>query len=107
MILILLVVGSRKAFYNTGTHFIWIGDRTRQLTAHVEYFRGFRNPICVKVGPSMQEELVRLLDGEFVFSSSFLRLHRRYQFLSSLLLPTIHFRHSMKYLTTLFSSCQP
>ncbi|KAJ7078798.1 DAHP synthetase [Mycena epipterygia] len=53
-----------KAFYNTSAHFLWIGDRTRQLTgAHVEYFRGIRNPIGVKVGPSMEcAELVRLLD---------------------------------------------
>ncbi|KAI4523238.1 DAHP synthetase [Schizophyllum commune] len=53
-----------KAHYNTSAHFLWIGDRTRQLThAHVEYFRGIRNPIGCKVGPSMQgEELVRLLD---------------------------------------------
>ncbi|KIM36919.1 hypothetical protein M413DRAFT_77655 [Hebeloma cylindrosporum] len=58
------VPSARKAFYNTGAHFLWIGDRTRQLTgAHVEYFRGIRNPIGVKVGPSMEEgELVRLLD---------------------------------------------
>ncbi|GJJ13247.1 hypothetical protein Clacol_007498 [Clathrus columnatus] len=53
-----------KAFYNTSAHFLWIGDRTRQLDgAHVEYFRGIRNPIGIKVGPSMQrDELVRLLD---------------------------------------------
>ncbi|KAF8531257.1 DAHP synthetase [Gautieria morchelliformis] len=53
-----------KAFYNTSAHFLWIGDRTRQLTgAHVEYFRGVRNPIGIKVGPSMQNsELVELLD---------------------------------------------
>ncbi|KAF8580132.1 DAHP synthetase [Ramaria rubella] len=53
-----------KAFYNTSAHFLWIGDRTRQLTgAHVEYFRGVRNPIGIKVGPSMQStELVELLD---------------------------------------------
>ncbi|KAJ3508996.1 hypothetical protein NLJ89_g5452 [Agrocybe chaxingu] len=55
-----------KACYNTGAHFLWIGDRTRQLDgAHVEYFRGIRNPIGIKVGPSMGvEELVRVLDGE-------------------------------------------
>ncbi|THH29093.1 hypothetical protein EUX98_g5094 [Antrodiella citrinella] len=52
------------AYYNTSAHFLWIGDRTRQLDgAHVEYFRGIRNPIGIKVGPSMKpEELVRLLD---------------------------------------------
>lgn len=55
------------AFYNTSAHFLWIGDRTRQLTgAHVEYFRGIRNPIGIKVGPSMEsEELVRLLDSTY------------------------------------------
>lgn len=54
-----------KAFYNTAAHFLWIGDRTRQLTgAHVEYFRGIRNPIGIKVGPTMGgEELVHLLDS--------------------------------------------
>lgn len=50
--------------YNLGTHFVWIGDRTRDLNgAHVEYFRGLENPIGVKVGPSMEcTELQRLLD---------------------------------------------
>ncbi|EJT98840.1 DAHP synthetase [Dacryopinax primogenitus] len=53
-----------KTYYNTSAHFLWIGDRTRQLThAHVEYFRGIRNPIGIKVGPSMKDdELARLLD---------------------------------------------
>ncbi|KAF8540983.1 DAHP synthetase [Trichophaea hybrida] len=51
-------------WYNTSAHFIWIGDRTRQLDgAHVEYFRGIENPVGIKVGPSMDnEELVKLLD---------------------------------------------
>lgn len=55
-----------KVHYNTSAHFLWIGDRTRQLTgAHVEYFRGVRNPIGIKVGPTMQaDEVVRLLDSE-------------------------------------------
>jgi hypothetical protein len=53
-----------KGWYNTSAHFLWIGDRTRQLDgAHVEYFRGLENPIGIKVGPSMKgDELVRLLD---------------------------------------------
>jgi 3-deoxy-7-phosphoheptulonate synthase len=55
--------GRSESHYNLGTHFLWIGDRTRALDgAHVEYFRGIRNPIGVKVGPSMQpDELVKLL----------------------------------------------
>ena len=53
-----------KGWYNTSAHFLWIGDRTRQLDgAHVEYFRGLENPIGIKVGPSMKgNELVTLLD---------------------------------------------
>ncbi|OAG10490.1 uncharacterized protein CC84DRAFT_1184511 [Paraphaeosphaeria sporulosa] len=53
-----------KGWYNTSAHFIWIGDRTRQIDGgHVEYFRGIENPIGIKVGPSMKnDELVELLD---------------------------------------------
>ncbi|KAF8913497.1 DAHP synthetase [Mucidula mucida] len=59
-----LTRGSSSDYYNTSAHFLWIGDRTRQIGgAHVEYFRGIRNPIGIKVGPSMaKDELVRLLD---------------------------------------------
>ncbi|KAG0237949.1 hypothetical protein BGW42_008049 [Actinomortierella wolfii] len=55
---------AQSKYYNVGTHFLWIGDRTRQLDgAHVEYFRGLENPIGVKVGPSMKpDELVDLLN---------------------------------------------
>ncbi|MFN7731010.1 MAG: class II 3-deoxy-7-phosphoheptulonate synthase [Pirellula sp.] len=50
-------------YYNMGTHFPWIGERTRSLQgAHVEYLRGLRNPVGVKVGPSISvEELVELV----------------------------------------------
>ncbi len=50
-------------WYNTSAHLLWIGDRTRGLKdAHVEYFRGIKNPIGCKVGPSMQpDELVELV----------------------------------------------
>eukprot|EP00045_Choanoeca_perplexa_P017412 m.253165 g.253165 ORF g.253165 m.253165 type:complete len:469 (+) comp17531_c0_seq8:102-1508(+) len=50
-------------YYNLGAHFIWIGDRTRQLDgAHVEYFRGIANPIGIKVGPTTDPtELVELI----------------------------------------------
>jgi len=55
-----------EKYYNTSAHFLWVGDRTRQLDgAHVEYIRGIRNPIGIKVGPSMgNDELVALLDSE-------------------------------------------
>src|SRR5215211_2496008 len=51
-------------WYATSGHLIWIGDRTRQLDhAHVEYFRGIKNPVGLKCGPSLTaDELVRLID---------------------------------------------
>ena len=52
-------------WFNLSTHFPWIGMRTAQLDgAHVEYFRGIRNPIAVKIGPSVTpEQLLRLVDA--------------------------------------------
>ena len=52
-------------WYNCSAHMLWIGDRTRDLDgAHIEYFRGIKNPIGCKVGPSMQEdELIKLIDA--------------------------------------------
>ncbi len=51
-------------WYDTSAHMVWIGERTRQLDgAHVEYFRGIRNPIGCKVGPTMEpDEVLRLID---------------------------------------------
>ncbi len=50
--------------YACSAHFLWIGDRTRQPDgAHVEFLRGVRNPIGMKVGPSMEaDELVKLTE---------------------------------------------
>ena len=51
-------------WFNLSTHFPWIGMRTAALDgAHVEYFRGIRNPIAVKVGPSVTpDQLLKLVD---------------------------------------------
>ena len=51
-------------WYDCSAHFLWIGDRTRDLDgAHVEFFRGIKNPIGCKVGPSMKpDELLQLID---------------------------------------------
>jgi 3-deoxy-7-phosphoheptulonate synthase len=52
------------AWVATSAHFLWIGDRTRQVDgAHVEFCRGIVNPIGVKCGPSLEpDELLRLID---------------------------------------------
>jgi len=51
-------------WYDTSAHLLWIGERTRQPDgAHVEFFRGIRNPIGMKVGPTLEaDELLRLID---------------------------------------------
>ncbi|WP_201353582.1 class II 3-deoxy-7-phosphoheptulonate synthase [Hydrogenimonas urashimensis] len=51
-------------WYDCSAHMLWIGDRTRNLDgAHIEFFRGIKNPVGVKVGPSMQaDELIELID---------------------------------------------
>ncbi|MDQ4055291.1 MAG: 3-deoxy-7-phosphoheptulonate synthase class II [Actinomycetota bacterium] len=39
--------------YDVSSHFVWIGERTRQLdNAHVELLSHIRNPIGVKLGPT-------------------------------------------------------
>ena len=51
-------------WYACSAHFLWIGDRTRQPDgAHVEFLRGVKNPIGIKVGPSTEaDQLVRLTE---------------------------------------------
>jgi 3-deoxy-7-phosphoheptulonate synthase len=62
-------VPRREGWYNLGTHFPWVGLRTAEVDgAHVDYFRGIRNPIGVKIGPTMTPEwlleLLEILDPE-------------------------------------------
>ena len=51
-------------WYDTSAHMLWIGERTRQLDgAHVEFMKGIKNPIGMKVGPTLEpDELLRLID---------------------------------------------
>ena len=45
-------VPHRRGFWNLSTHMPWVGVRTADpLGAHVEYLRGIRNPLGIKVGP--------------------------------------------------------
>ena len=49
-------------YHDTSAHFVWIGDRTRQLDGgHVEFCRGIENPIGIKCGPTSKgEEIVKI-----------------------------------------------
>ena len=62
-------VPRQQGWFNLSTHFPWIGMRTADAEgAHVEYFRGIRNPIGVKVGPGLSPQclrrLIRILNPE-------------------------------------------
>ena len=50
--------------YNLSTHFPWIGKRTSHVDgAHVEYARGIRNPLGLKIGPGTTTDgLISLLE---------------------------------------------
>lgn len=52
-------------WYDCSAHFVWIGERTRQLDhAHIEFFRGIKNPIGVKIGAGITpDELIALIDA--------------------------------------------
>ncbi len=48
--------------WNLSTHFPWIGKRTNEPEgAHVEYTRGIRNPIGLKIGPDTSKSDLRTL----------------------------------------------
>lgn len=51
-------------WYDCSAHMLWIGDRTRQPDhAHVEFLRGVKNPVGIKIGPTTQkDDLLALLD---------------------------------------------
>lgn len=62
-------VPRRNGWYNLNTHMPWIGNRTRALDgAHIEYFRGLRNPIGVKIGGEIDHvelaQLVKVLNPD-------------------------------------------
>ncbi len=50
--------------YDLSGHFVWIGERTRQLDgAHVDYLSRVRNPIGVKLGPTTStSDVLALID---------------------------------------------
>ena len=50
--------------YVTSGHFIWVGERTRQLEgAHLDFFSRVRNPLGVKLGPTTSvEDLKQIID---------------------------------------------
>jgi len=57
-------VPRQSGWFDLTTHFPWIGMRTAALDgAHVEYFRGIRNPIGIKIGPTAgPDQVQRLLE---------------------------------------------
>ncbi len=50
-------------YYDTSAHFLWIGDRTRNIDgAHIEFVRGIGNPIGLKIGPNHNvDEIIKIV----------------------------------------------
>jgi len=50
--------------YDCSGHFVWIGERTRQLDgAHVDYFSRVQNPLGIKLGPTTTgDDALALID---------------------------------------------
>jgi 3-deoxy-7-phosphoheptulonate synthase len=58
-------VDSRSGLpYDVSGHFVWVGERTRQLDgAHVDFAARIRNPIGLKVGPTVTpDDLLALVE---------------------------------------------
>lgn len=57
-------VPRREGWYNLSSHMVWLGNRTRDIDgAHVEYLRGIRNPIGIKIGPKYDmDETLQLIE---------------------------------------------
>ena len=62
-------VPRQEGWFDLTTHFPWIGMRTAEIDgAHVEFFRGIRNPVGVKIGPGTDgrgvQRLLEVLNPE-------------------------------------------
>ena len=55
---------SSNNWYDCSAHFLWVGDRTRQIKgAHIEFLSGINNPIGIKIGPTFNpNDLLPLLN---------------------------------------------
>ncbi|MGP1580755.1 MAG: class II 3-deoxy-7-phosphoheptulonate synthase [Wolinella sp.] len=51
-------------WYDCSAHMLWIGERTRELDgAHLEFLRGVKNPLGVKIGPhATKDEMLGICD---------------------------------------------
>jgi len=49
-------------YYHCGAHTVWLGERTRDSDAHIEFLSGIENPIGIKIGPTTNTtKLIELL----------------------------------------------
>jgi len=57
--------------YDLSSHYLWIGERTRQLnSSHVEFCSGINNPLGIKISEKINaEELCLLIDKLNIFNT--------------------------------------
>lgn len=58
------MVPRKEGWFNLSAHMVWLGNRTQQLDgAHIEYLKGIRNPIGIKMGPPFDiDNVIAMLD---------------------------------------------
>jgi 3-deoxy-7-phosphoheptulonate synthase len=50
--------GGKRKLYGLSSHFLWVGERTRQIDgAHIVFAEKLANPIGLKIGPTTSPEL--------------------------------------------------
>ncbi|RDU66548.1 3-deoxy-7-phosphoheptulonate synthase class II [Helicobacter didelphidarum] len=51
-------------WYDCSAHMLWIGERTRDTDhAHLEFLRGVKNPVGVKIGPNaIKDDILKICD---------------------------------------------
>jgi len=60
-------VPRRDGWYNLSTHYPWIGMRTANIDhAHIEFFKGIRNPLGVKIGPGIEPGALKSFVAELL-----------------------------------------
>lgn len=49
---------ARGVMYDCSAHFLWIGERTLESSAHIEFIRGIQNPKGIKVSARTSKDLL-------------------------------------------------
>ncbi|NQY43440.1 MAG: 3-deoxy-7-phosphoheptulonate synthase [Legionellales bacterium] len=57
-------LSEENLYYNTSTHFPWVGVRTNKIdSAHIEYIKGINNPVAIKINSEISvDEIIKIIN---------------------------------------------